>query len=191
MSVTGGMTGAVSRLDLIPAEGVASVVLANGENVDLWTLQHAILGALIPALRGAPPAPGPGDSTTAAARFVPPEGLIGRWTGTVRVEEKELPAALSFPRGADPTLEINGKTTSSLSVRTELGPMAYKDGIFGGLFWGTINSPDTTGRAHVVYVRVKLRGNRLAGTFSAVSTDARRSFFLPHGVVLTRQPSER
>ena len=187
MSVTGGMPGAVSRLDLIPAEGLASVILANAGNADLWTLQQAIFGAFVPALRDAPPLPDAGKEAGTAAPFVVPEDLIGRWSGKVRVEDKNLAAALSFRKGSDPQLEIDGKTTSPLSVRTELGPMTCKDGIFSGLFWGTIKTPDTTGRAHVVFVRVKLRGNKLTGTLSAVSTDARRNFCLPHAVVLVRE----
>ena len=102
-SVTGSMPGAVSRLDLLPSEHIASAVLANGDDIDLWTLQNAIFNALLSKPLELPAAPSPAPEAAAGARFSPPELLLGRWAGTVRAGDKDLPAALSFRRGGSHT----------------------------------------------------------------------------------------
>ena len=183
---TGGMPGAVSRLDIVPSMNLVSAVLANADGVDLWGLQHEIFGAFLPAFRDTPyEAPG-AEEAGARKSFVPPDALLGRWSGTIRTFRKPLPAALIFPKGGPVALEIDGIRSSPLSVRTELGDMAWKDGVFSGLFWGRIETPDTAGQRHAVYIKVKMRGNKLIGSASAVSIDARRTFFLPYCLELAR-----
>jgi hypothetical protein len=184
--VTGGMPGAVSRLDIIPSERIVSAVLANAENVDLWALQHEIFAVFLPAFQNTPYAPPKAPDAGTTEKFNPPDPLLGIWKGTIRTSLKAIPAGLTFARGGQATLEIDGKDYSPLSVKTELGDMNFKDGVFGGLFWGRIDTPDTTGQSHVVYINVKLRENRLTGSASAVSIDARRTFFLPHWIELIK-----
>jgi CubicO group peptidase (beta-lactamase class C family) len=184
--VTGGMPGAVSRLDVIPSENIVSAVLANSDSVDLWTLQHEIFSAFLPHFRNAPVAVAQAADAGAGQKFDPPDALLGRWEGTIRTPQKNLPAALTFAKGDLTRLEINGNKTSPLSVKTDLGDMAFKDGVFSGLFWGRIDTPDTAGQSHVVFINVKLRRNRLTGSAAAVSIDARRSFLLPHWIELTK-----
>jgi CubicO group peptidase (beta-lactamase class C family) len=184
--VTGGMPGAVSRLDIIPSEHIVSAVLANSDSVDLWALQHEIFAAFLPAFRNTPYAPPKAAETDAGEKFNPPDTLLGIWNGAIRTSLKNIPAALIFVRGGDVTLEIDGKKYSPLSVKTELGDMSFKDGVFSGLFWGRIDTSDTAGQSHVVYVKVKLSENRLTGSASAVSIDARKTFFLPHWIELAK-----
>ncbi len=184
--VTGGMPGAVSRLDIIPSENIVSAVLANSDSVDLWILQHEIFAGFLPAFQKTPYKIPTAAGTGAKEKFSPPSAILGRWSGTIRTSLKNIPAALTFVRGSDAALEIDGKKYNPLSVKTELGGMAFKDGVFSGLFWGRIDTPDTAGQAHAVYIMVKLRGNRLAGAASAVSIDARRTFFLPHWIELAQ-----
>jgi len=50
-------------------------------------------------------------------------------------------------RGGTVSLEIEGVKYSPLSVKTELGDMTFKDGVFSGLFWGRIVTPDTAGQS--------------------------------------------
>jgi hypothetical protein len=190
--VTGGMPGAVARLDLVPSENIASAVLANSDGVDLWALQHEIFADLLPAFRDIPYKPPPAAETGAGEKFDPPEPLLGVWKGSIRTPVKNISAALSFLKGSDVTLEIDGRKYSPLSVKTELGDMTFKDGAFSGLFWGRIETPDTAGMPHVVHISVRLRENSLEGSASAVSADGRRTFFLPHWIDLARSgPAER
>jgi CubicO group peptidase (beta-lactamase class C family) len=181
---TGSMPGAVARLDMVPSENLVSAVLANASDVDLWALQHEIFAAFLPAFRDTPyQAPRAAEE---AGSFSPPDSLLGRWSGTIRTFQKTIPAALTFMRGGPVVLEIDGIRASPLSVKTELGEMSYEDGVFSGLFWGRIDTPDTSGRPHAVYIKVKMRENKLVGSASAVSIDARRTFFLPHCLELAR-----
>jgi len=184
--VSGGMPGAVSRLDIIPSENIVSAVLANSDGVDLWALQHEIFAAFLPAFRDAPSKPPKAAEARAEEKFSTPAPLLGVWKGTIRAPKKDCCAALAFMRGGDVTLEINGKKYSPLSIKTELGDMNFKDGVFNGVFWGRIETPDTAGQAHVVYINIKLREDRLTGSATAISTDARRTFGLPHWIELTR-----
>ncbi len=183
-SVTGGMPGAVSRLDLVPSEHIASAVLANSDGVDLWSLQREILAALLPALREKPAAPDrPGQGASKA--FVPDADLRGRWQGTLRTREGDIPAALEFS-DSGAILEIGGKRCSPLSVRTELGDMGFAERVFAGLFWGRVEAPETAGRPHVVHVRVKLGKETLSGSAAAVASDSRQSFCLPYCLELKK-----
>ena len=185
-AATGGMPGAVSRLDTIPSEHIVSAVLANADGVDLWALQHEILAAFLPSFRDTPYAPPKAADTGAQEKFNPPDLLAGRWNGAIRTAQKNLPAALTFIKGGEVSLEIDGKKYSPLSIKTELGDMNFKDGVFSGLFWGQIDTPDTAGQTHVLYINVKLRGNRLTGSAAAVSIDGRRTFCLPYGLGIAK-----
>lgn len=188
-TATGGMPGAVSRLDILRSERLVSAVLANSDGVDLWALQHDILAAFLPAFRDTPYSPPKAADPGAGKAFQPPAPLVGRWRGVIRTTLKDVPAALVFKAGGGATLEIDGKSYAPLPVKTELGDMNFTDGVFSGLFWGRIPTPDTVGQSHVVYVSVRLRGGTLTGSASAVAIDSRRSFCLPHGMVLTRTGS--
>jgi CubicO group peptidase (beta-lactamase class C family) len=188
-TATGGMPGAVSRLDIVPSENIVSAVLANSDGVDLWAIQHEILAAFLPAFRDTPYSPPKAADPGAGKAFRPPAPLVGRWSGFIRTPRKDLPAALVFAEDGGVRLEIDGKRNSPLPVKTELGDMNFTDGVFSGLFWGRIPTPDTAGQSHVVYVSVRLRGGTLTGSASAVSIDSRRTFCLPHGMVLTRSGS--
>jgi CubicO group peptidase (beta-lactamase class C family) len=187
---TGGMPGVVSRLDIIPSMNIVSAVLANADDVDLWALQREIFGAFLPAFRDTPGQPSRTRAVGVREPLVLPDALLGRWSGTIRAFQKDISAALIFMKGGPVTLEIDGIRYSPLSVRTELGDMSCKDGTFRGLFWGRIETPDTAGQRHAVYVKVALRAGRLSGTASAVSIDARRTFFLPYCLELARPAGE-
>ncbi len=189
--VTGGMPGVVSRLDIIPSERIVSAVLANADDVDLWALEHEIFAEFLPAFRDTPYKAPKAADTGAAERFSPLDSLLGRWAGSIRADKKDLPAAMTFSRGGEVTLEIGGKKYSPLPVKTELGDMNFKEGVFSGLFWGRIDTPDTSGQSHVVYINVKLRKDRLTGSAAAVSTDTRRTFFLPHWIDLVKSAGEK
>jgi hypothetical protein len=181
---TGSMPGAVARLDMVPSENLVSAVVANASGVDLWALQHDVFAAFLPAFRATPyQAP---HAAEGGGGFSAPDSLLGRWSGTIRTFQKTIPAALTFMRGGPVVLEIDGIRASPLSVKTELGEMSYKDGVFTGLFWGRIDTPDTAGQPHAVYVKVMMRENTLSGSASAVSTDPRRTFFLPCCLELAR-----
>jgi hypothetical protein len=185
-TATGGMPGAVSRLDILQSENIVSVVLANSDGVDLWELQRKIFGAFLPRFRDEPDKPPDAAPAGAVKAFASPDALAGRWAGRITIPGGTIAAALVFKAGGGATLEIDGKKNSPLPVKTELGDMNFTDGVFSGLFWGRIPTPDTAGQSHVVYVSVRLRGGTLTGSASAVSIESRRTFCLPHGMVLTR-----
>ncbi len=184
-TVSGGMAGAVSRLDLVPSENIASAVLANSDNVNLWALQHEVLAAFLPSFRDKPYSPPAPEGAGAKKKFASPAGLLGRWAGGIRAGGKELPSALEFT-GDKVVLEISGRKYTPMPIKTELGDVDFQDGVFSGLFWGRIDSPDLAGLPHVVHVSVKLDKNTLSGSASAVSSDPRQSFCLPYCFTLVR-----
>lgn len=185
-TVTGGMAGVVSTLDLIPSENIASAVLANGSGIDLWKLQKEILAVLLPVFGEKPSDSKPAEDKKSPGKFSPPEPLLGEWTGRIQTYRDELAAKMSFTGDGEVTLEINGKKYKPLPVKTELGDMGFKDGIFSGLFWGRIETPDTARAFHAVYIDVKLRDDRLNGYAAAVSLDNRMRFCLSHWIELKK-----
>jgi hypothetical protein len=160
--------------------------MSNRSPVPAAAARYSILAAFLAAFQAAPYQPPKAVETGATEKFAPAEALLGRWNGSIRTSVREIPAGLTFGRGLGVVLEIDGKKYSPSSVKTELVDMTFKDGVFHGLFWGRIDTPDTAGLSHVVFLSVKLRGNRLTGSASAVSSDGRRTFCLPHWIKLAK-----
>ena len=179
---TGGMTGATTRLTMIPSENIAVAVLSNIgmlESYDLWDIEWRIFEALIPKFPAQPKIP---QSKT--EEFFPPESIRGEWTGTIKTYQSTLPAKLTITDSRDIRIEIDGKITRPVPIQTPLGPLSFKDGIFQGAFLGTIPTDDSKRYSHVLFLRLKLRGNKLNGFAATVAINKR--FVLPHWIELEK-----
>jgi hypothetical protein len=69
-------------------------------------------------------------------------------------------------------------------MKTPLGRMGFDNGVLKGMFIGRITTPDTVHAPHVIYMAIKLRGDRLDGCASAIAMD--RHFCLPNWIELTK-----
>ena len=82
-------------------------------------------------------------------------------------------------------IELDGKPGGPINIRTPLGPLGFRNGWLTGLFFGTMPTEDAGRSPHVVFLRLQLKGETLAGTVSAVAVN--QTFALPYWASLTRK----
>ena len=186
VSHSGGMFGVGARLTLLPDKNVACVVLTNAstgmQGTDLWDVEWEILRAVVPEFPAAPerPARPPVPST-----FTPPDALIGVWEGKVRAGDADIPTKLTVEKTGQVRLEIAGKESPALTGPTPLGSLRFRGGVLIAPFMARLETADTTRAPHILLLGMKLRGDKLTGSLSAVAINQR--FCFPHWIELGRQ----
>lgn len=185
----GSTSGVSSNFAMIPAENTGIIVLGNADGAADPTLRTAILKALMPAYHQAEPAKT--KEAVAAEPFKPTPELVGTWKGKVRTPEGEQPMELKvFPSG-DVHVRIGGEPRfSGRSTHLQealVNRVAFKDGELTGSTLAQIKTADTKRYPHTVSLYLKLRGNVLNGSATAVSEfDGFWIFGLPHWAELTK-----
>ncbi len=186
VSHSGGMLGVGARLTLLPEKNTACAVLTNAstgmQGTDLWDVEWEILKAVVPgfpvaAERGAPPAP--------PDAFAAPDSLTGVWEGKVRAGGEELPAKLTVEKGGPVRLALAGQESPALTAPTPLGSLRFRDGVLLAPFMASLKTADTARAPHILLLGVKLRGEKLDGSLSAVAMNQR--FCYSHWIELSRK----
>ena len=185
ISHSGGMPGVSTRLTLIPSENLVTVLLCNGETPDLWKIELAVYAAFLPELAKKLEVEKIEPEEEEQVKFSPPGSLLGEWAGEVKTDGKTLPAKLVIQENAQVSLELDGKIFSPLTMKTPLGTMKFKDGIFQGPFYGNFNTFESARSPHIPFIRLKLQGQRLSGYIAAVAVN--QSFCLPFWIELKKQ----
>ena len=183
VSMTGGMPGTVTRLTLIPEENAAVAILINTGIVEVyspWDIEWETFAAMIPDFPESPEITEPTDD----AEPVPAE-LYGVWRGTIETYQGDVPTVLNIRGARNMALEIDGKEKGPIRVRTPLGGVVIRKGTLEGPFFGSIPTDDCARARHVIYLRLRKRGDTLSGVAAAVARD--RSFWLPHWIELRRK----
>lgn len=186
VSHSGGMFGVGARLTLLPENNVACVVLTNAaptmQGTDLWDVEWEILKAVIPGFPEAPEVPA---RPSASDAFAPPDSLVGVWQGKVRVEAAELPAKLTVEKTGQVRLELAGQETAALTVPTPLGSLRFTGDVLIAQFMTGLKTADTARSPHILLLALKLRGEKLDGSVSAVAMN--QHFCFSHWIELSRQ----
>ncbi|MFO7733805.1 MAG: serine hydrolase domain-containing protein [Candidatus Aminicenantes bacterium] len=180
---SGSAPGTTSRLALIPEKNSAVALLCNASLSDafaLWKIEWETFAALIPDFPEMPAIPE--DKPPA---FVPPLELVGEWQGAVQTYQGHVPMTLTMRGGQEVTIEIDGRTGAPIPMNTPLGPLGFRNGWLSGLFFGSIPTEDARRSPHVVFLRLRLQGDTLSGTVSAVAVN--QSFALPYWASLERR----
>jgi CubicO group peptidase (beta-lactamase class C family) len=180
---SGGAPGTVARLALLPARDVAVAILMNSgisESYSPWDIEWQVFGALI---RGFPKQPRLPTPMASAAGFQP--RFAGEWTGTIRTDHGVLPARLGIRSSRNLQLAVDGTVTMPIRQMNPLGNVSFRDALLEGPFFGRMPTPETRRAPHVLMLRLRLQGDTLRGSISAVATD--RSFWLPYWIELTRK----
>jgi hypothetical protein len=177
---TGGMPGTLTRLALIPSKNAAVAILINS-GVDTYApveIEFATLAALIPDLQ----VPDISPESEVPAQL--PADLRGEWRGSLTTHVGDLPAGLVVGEGRDLELEIDGRRTVPVRVRSPLGVPRFSEGVFEAPFFGTIETDDALRSRHVLVLRLRRRGDVLSGVVAAVALN--RTFRLPYWMELKR-----
>ncbi|UCF04953.1 MAG: beta-lactamase family protein [bacterium] len=179
---TGSMPGASSRLALVPSENLVTVVLCNEMSIDLWEIEKAILGAMLPGFSEACESEIGHRREESGISTVPPEYFVGSWTGDITTYTGAQPVKLRFSSTGEIDMTINGRAAPLLTIKTPLGEMGFRGDLFKGLFMSSIDTPDAARSPHVVLVEVLYRDGRLTGYAAAVAMNKR--YCLPYWMEL-------
>jgi len=184
VNVTGGMPGTVTRLALIPAENAAVAIMINsgiGDSYAPWEIEWATFAAMISDLPKGPEIAPEKEPTPPL-----PAKLRREWRGSVSTHLGDLPARLSIGKGRDMELEIDGRKTVPVRVRSPLGDARFEEGVFEAPFFGTIETDDALRSRHVLFLRLRKRDDVLSGIVAAVAMN--QTFWLPYWMELKRVP---
>jgi len=184
---SGSAPGTNSRLALIPEKNLAVALLCNASLSDelaLWNIEWETFAALVPHFPERPAIP-----QNMPRAFEPPRELVGEWEGDVQTYQGRVPLKLSVKSGKEIAVEINGRPGRPIPMTTALGPLGFQNGWLSGLFFGSIPTEDAKRSRNVVFLRLRLQGDTLSGTVSAVAID--QSFALPYWASLKRKSPPR
>jgi CubicO group peptidase (beta-lactamase class C family) len=173
---TGSMPGASSRLALVPSERLVTAVLCNQMGVDLWEIEKAILGAMLPGFSEACESEIGHRHGESGMSSVPPESFVGSWTGDITTYAGDQPVELRFSSAGEIDMTISDRAAPLLAIKTPLGEMGFQGDLFKGLFMGRIETPDAARSPHVVLVELLRRDGRLTGYAAAVAMNKRYCF---------------
>jgi len=180
---SGGAPGTVARLVMFPARDVAVAIVMNSgvsETYSPWDIEWQTLGALI---QGFPRQPRiPSANATGAGQW---SQLTGEWNGAIRTDQGALPARITIRNSRNLRLAVDGAVTLPISQMNPLGNVGFRDGVLEGPFFGRMPTRDARRAQHVLMLRLRLEGDTLRGSISAVATN--RSFWLPYCIELVRR----
>ncbi|MBN1163859.1 MAG: beta-lactamase family protein [Candidatus Krumholzibacteriota bacterium] len=179
---TGSMPGASSRLALVPEENLVTVLLCNGDNIDLWKIEGSLIGSMLPGFREAFETELKDRREESVMSPQPPPAFIGSWSGGVLTYAGEVPVELNISGGGQVKMTMRGVAVQYLPMKTPLGEMGFQAELFKGLFLGRFDTPDAARAPHVILVECRMRDNRLTGYAAAVAMN--KSFCLPYWMEL-------
>jgi hypothetical protein len=177
----GGMPGVSTQLTLVPESGLVIVALTNASN----PLPQRIVDEFVARFQ---PPPGSVSMRPAVASYggtvaVPKraDALLGEWEGVVHVSGSDRRVALHVPDAGPPALCLDGTAAARVHGQAD-SPREIT-----GLVLERLESPDTAGIPHRLYVKLDLRGDVLAGAISAIARDGLHpGFALSHWAELRR-----
>jgi CubicO group peptidase (beta-lactamase class C family) len=176
----GGMGGVATKLLLLPREGIAVAALANTGCQLPYKIEGDILSVLLPgyaARLAERQAKKTGEAANVpASEFQAVPELLGNWRGVVQTYKGTLPMELSFK----PSGDIHARLKDQLWAL--LNDARLMDGRLSGKMLGNIGTEDANRRPYDLHLDLKLRGNVLNGSITAISLPTRLGNALSHWV---------
>lgn len=180
----GGMPGASSILVLLPDHELVAAVLinANDRNDVAQSIANRLLAAVEPSLRPLTFVP-----TDGFAPYDAQPAYLGRWEGTLTVEEQPLPCTITFDAGGKITVTFPGRAPNDL-LPTESTFQALVNGdLLLGTFAATLPARDVAQQpGGYVLLRLVRRGDQLSGTMIAYASPEGLRHLYPFPVTLRR-----
>ena len=162
----GSMPGVATRMVLFPRQQIAIVVLSNAGTDLARDTAERITAVLLPKWRIAA-----NQDEPLLAPFSVPDELRGTWQGTLSTYAKEVSVELRFLPGGDVHAKIGDQLTALVNQPQ------YRDGVFSGELIAHIDTPDTARHAHAVSLSLRMRGDVLNGSATAIPVDDPREHY--------------
>jgi hypothetical protein len=159
------MSGVSSSLVLVPSAKIAIAVLAASRTDFAFRVSEQILAALLPRYARAPS----GRTIPVSARanrpesFKPPRKLEGVWTGKVHTYKESVPLTLLVDKSTGVRARLGDQPETVLQL------VALEKNHFSGWMNGDIGTEDANRRLYFLGFSLKLRGEVLNGSVTAVS----------------------
>lgn len=190
----GGIGGARCILKLVPAEGIAAVVLLNVHNDEFppGRIADMILGTLLPEYKrnmekGATPHQSGFSAYEAAPEFT------GTWRGEIKTQDGGVPVYMVFQEDGDihflKSLDVD--RTWVLQNQYLFDRVLNNTGIAGDRIYGWVDArvpvEDAMRRPHVAVLDIVREGENLAGSITAISAAERMYYGLSYYISLEKQ----
>jgi CubicO group peptidase (beta-lactamase class C family) len=190
----GGMMGASSIIRLIPEKNIAVAVIINSSNRKFCVeiadeLSRIVLPEYTPATLG---------EDAEVANFKPyatDADFLGEWTGTIKVEDAEIPCSLKFQ--PDGTAIITYTDLTLKSYFTQNNPLPHKTILLAGIvnreffigtFPGTLPSKDIRREfSQILSLKLYKKGNVLSGAIVALAAANREYYAYPFRIRLEKK----
>ena len=169
---------------MVPSNNSVIALLSNGDNIDLWPIEKIILETMLVDITGESKTNSKTTPDATAMDRTLPGSFVGSWSGQMTTYDGNIAVEMIFAKDGQASMTMKGQSLPHIGIKTPLGEMGFKKGVFKGLFMGTIDTPDAARSPHVVLVECRLREDRLIGTVSAVAMN--KYFCLPYCLELSR-----
>lgn len=172
----GSMPGVATRMALFPRERLAIVVLSNAGSDLAPDVANRIIANLLPKWRPVT------TREPAQTPFVVPDSLRGIWKGTLSTYTKKVPVELRFLPSGYVHAQVGDQLTALVN-RPQL-----EGGTFSGDLGVRIGTLDTDRYAYTVSLSLRLRGDVLNGSASAIAVAGpRERNALSHWIELRKE----
>jgi CubicO group peptidase (beta-lactamase class C family) len=183
----GGMGGVSTSLVLVPSAKIAVAVLASGRTDLPQRVTDEILSTVIPRYARTSTSSRTMRVSAQVNRqgsFKPPKKLLGTWTGTVETYNGSLPLTFVVTKASGVRARLDDQP------ETEVGGVTLRKSYFSGWMSGDIGTEDANRRRYLLGFSLKLRGEVLNGSVTAVSfPNEKLPNALSHWVELKKQRS--
>ena len=167
----GSMSGVSTSLLLIPSLKAAVVVLSNTHTSLAVSLSREIADVLLGArsLEEAPRQTGKNDGNPAGLNESPsfPGRVTGFWKGRIETYQDTLPLKIWLTPAGKAEAQVGDQP------RAEVLRAAFKGGRLEAAIKGDVGTPDAGRRRYLLVLDLKLRGDVLNGSATALSTPGR------------------
>lgn len=184
----GGMMGASTMLKLYPKENLAIVLLTNTYNSNaIRTIADEMTTLLIPDYQ-----PTPINEVAEYAGVESDSTFIGTWSGTMQIEDQEIPISLDIKaEGIDIFYIDNGFNSfltdyQPLPYRTKLLFGAVNQNYFIGTGTGELPTPDKRRLPHLLSFKLFKDQDLLKGTIVNMAAAEREYYARPYFIELSR-----
>ncbi len=163
----GLMGGVNTTLVLVPDEKIAVAVLANSNTNQHEVICREIISEMLPKYAeniAIEKDKRKSDPDQIATVFSPPDELIGEWNGEIVTYKEHLPVTFWFKNDADVVVKIGDQ------LKTLLNDVVFKDGYLFGRMIGNIGTDDANRHPYNLHITMKLRGNILNGSITAITS---------------------
>jgi CubicO group peptidase (beta-lactamase class C family) len=182
----GGMPGASSFIKLIPSESIAVAAITNvaDKNEFIEMVANDLIKVILPSYRP--------EALNPTANYKPYESqseYLGKWTGVIHVQNRELPCTLFFqPKGELHITYAEARNAAKPQEATFRGMLNGKS--FMGSFEGALPSDDLQRQPPQRLVLHLIREeNVLSGRMAAYSAGTKLQYLYPFYIRLDRSSS--